>query len=105
MAAVLAQPDARTVHGPVNGGGQATVVASASADAAVVVLRDLPKLPGDRTWQLWMIDPDKTAHSVGLASGDLTQVLNGYVTGMIAFGLTVEPDRRLRQADPPHRSD
>ncbi|MEU4286756.1 anti-sigma factor [Kribbella sp. NPDC026596] len=92
VAAVLAQPDAQTVHGPVNGGGQATVVSSASADSAVVVLRDLPKLPNDRTWQLWMIDPDKTAHSVGLASGDLTQVVNGSVTGAIAFGLTIEPD-------------
>jgi anti-sigma-K factor RskA len=91
MAAVLAQPDARTDHGPVAGGGQATVVSSASADAAVVVLRDLPKLPDNRTWQLWMIDPSQKAHSVGLASGDLTQVLNGDVTGMVAFGLTVEP--------------
>lgn len=91
MAAVLAQPDAQTVHGPVAGGGEATVVASASADAAVVVLRDLPKLPDNRTWQLWMIDPSRTAHSVGLAAGDLTQVLNGSVTGMVAFGLTVEP--------------
>jgi anti-sigma-K factor RskA len=92
VAAVLAQPDARTVHGPVNGGGQATVVMSAGADAAVVVLKDLPELPSDHTWQLWMIDPDKTAHSVGLASGDLTEVINGSVTGMVAFGLTVEPD-------------
>ncbi len=91
VAAVLAQPDARTDHGPVAGGGQATVVSSARADAAVVVLRDLPKLPTDRTWQLWMIDPSKTAHSVGLAAGDLTDVINGSVTGMVAFGLSVEP--------------
>ncbi|MFG1815383.1 anti-sigma factor domain-containing protein [Kribbella sp. NPDC049174] len=92
MAAVLAQPDARTVHGPVKGGGQATVVTSAGADAAVVVLRDLPELPADRTWQLWMIDPNRTAHSVGLASGDLTTVVDGSVTGSVAFGLTVEPE-------------
>ncbi|MGW6276874.1 anti-sigma factor [Kribbella sp. NPDC055071] len=91
VSAVLSQPDARTVHGAVSGGGQATVVVSARADSAVVVLRDLPKLPSDRTWQLWMIDPTKSAHSVGLAAGDLTQVVNGSVTGMIAFGLTIEP--------------
>jgi anti-sigma-K factor RskA len=91
VSAVLAQPDARTVHGAVSGGGQATVVVSGRADAAVVVLRDLPKLPADRTWQLWMIDPSQSAHSVGLAAGDLTQVLNGSVTGMVAFGLTIEP--------------
>jgi anti-sigma-K factor RskA len=91
MAAVLAQSDARTVHGAVRGGGQATVVVSAQADKSVVVLRDLPKLPADRTWQLWMIDQGKTAHSVGLAAGDLTEVVNGSTTGMAAFGLTVEP--------------
>ncbi|TDD19986.1 hypothetical protein E1218_23150 [Kribbella turkmenica] len=91
VAAVLAEPDARTVHGPVNGGGQATVVVSARADRAVVVLRDLPELPADRTWQLWLIDPNRTAHSVGLAGGDLTTVVNGS-TGKIAFGLTIEPD-------------
>jgi len=91
VAAVLAQPDARTVHGAVQGGGQATVVASAQADKSVVVLRGLPKLPDDRTWQLWMIDQGKTAHSVGLAAGDLTQVVNGSTAGMTAFGLTVEP--------------
>ena len=91
IAAVLSQPDAKTVRGPVNGGGQATVVSSQGADAAVVVLRDLPQLPADKTWQLWMIDPSKTAHSVGLASGDITQVVNGSVDGMVAFGLTIEP--------------
>ncbi|MET9268194.1 anti-sigma factor [Kribbella sp. NPDC003557] len=91
VAAVLAQSDARTVHGAVQGGGQATVVVSAQADKSVVVLRDLPKLPDDKTWQLWMIDQGKTAHSVGLAAGDLTQVVNGSTAGMAAFGLTVEP--------------
>jgi anti-sigma-K factor RskA len=92
VMAVLAQSDARTVHGAVQGGGQATVVVSAQADKSIVVLRDLPKLPADRTWQLWMIDQGKTAHSVGLAAGDLTQVVNGSTAGMAAFGLTVEPD-------------
>ncbi|WP_433167021.1 anti-sigma factor [Kribbella sp. CA-247076] len=91
VTAVLAEPDARTLHSPVNGGGQATVVVSARTDRAVVVLRDLPKLPADRTWQLWLIDPNRTAHSVGLAGGDLTTVVNGS-TGKIAFGLTIEPD-------------
>jgi anti-sigma-K factor RskA len=91
MAAVLAEPDARTVRGAVNGGGQATVVMSARADASVVVLRDLPALSADETWQLWFIDPNQTAHSVGLASGDLTAVVDNAVSNPMAFGLTVEP--------------
>jgi anti-sigma-K factor RskA len=92
MAAVLAQPDARTVHGTVEGGGQATVVLSTKADKSVVVLRDLPKLPKDRTWQLWMMDPSNKATSIGLASGDITEVVNGSTAGMATFGLTVEPN-------------
>jgi anti-sigma-K factor RskA len=92
LAAVLAQPDARTVHGTVEGGGQATVVLSTKADKSVVVLRDLPKLPKDRTWQLWMMDPSNKATSIGLATGDITQVVNGSTTGMATFGLTIEPD-------------
>jgi anti-sigma-K factor RskA len=92
LTAVLTQPDARTVHGAVRGGGQATVVVSAKADKSVVVLRDLPELPTNRTWQLWMIDRGQTAHSVGLASGDLTKVIDGSTAGMTTFGLTLEPN-------------
>ncbi|MDX2967895.1 anti-sigma factor [Kribbella solani] len=91
ISAILAQPDARTVHGAVSGGGQATVVTSARANAAVVVLKDLPKLPAQRTWQLWMIDTSQQAHSIGLATGDETQVIDGNVTGKATFGLTIEP--------------
>ncbi|MEU4195352.1 anti-sigma factor [Kribbella sp. NPDC026611] len=91
VTAVLTQPDARTVHGPVNGGGQATVVVSARANSAVVVLKALPKLPKNRTYQLWMMGPHDTALSIGLATGDLTQVVNGSVNGMNSFGLSIEP--------------
>lgn len=94
ISAVLAQPDARTFHGSLAGGGQATMVASAGRDAAVVVLSDLPTLPSEKTYQLWLIDSSKAAHSVGLAeaaSSDQTKVLAGGVTGKVAFGITVEP--------------
>ncbi|MFD7160540.1 anti-sigma factor domain-containing protein [Kribbella sp. NPDC059898] len=91
LTAVLAEPDAQAVHKDVNGGGQATVVTSNRADAAVVVLRGLRQLPKDQTWQLWLIDQSQVAHSVGLASGDLTRLISGDVKGKVAFGLTVEP--------------
>jgi anti-sigma-K factor RskA len=92
IAAVLAEPDARTVHGEVKGGGQATVVTSNQRDAAVVVLHDLRTLPASQTYQLWLIDSAQTAHSIGLADAtSLTKVVTGGVTGKIAFGLTVEP--------------
>ncbi|GAA3130667.1 anti-sigma-K factor RskA [Kribbella aluminosa] len=91
LTAVLAEPDATAVHKDVDGGGQATVVTSNRADAAVVVLRGLRQLPNNETWQLWLIDQSQVAHSVGLASGDLTRLISGGVKGKVAFGLTVEP--------------
>ena len=95
ITAVLAEPDARAIHGAVTGGGQATVIASNRKDAAVVVLQDLRQLPDDQIYQLWLIDSSKTAHSIGLTTGqksrDQTKVVAGGVTGKVAFGLTVEP--------------
>lgn len=104
IAAVLAQPDARTFHGALTGGGQATVVASDGRNAAVVVLSDLPTLPSDKTYQLWLIDSSKAAHSVGLAqaaSSDQTKILADGVTGKVAFGVTVEPKGGSQQPTMP----
>jgi anti-sigma-K factor RskA len=96
VAAVLAEPDVRTVHGDVSGGGQATVVTSTRKDAAVVVLRGLQPLPSGRTYQLWLMDRTQAAHSVGLvdnrATGQLTKVISGGVAGKVDFGVTVEPE-------------
>lgn len=91
MAAVLAQPDARTSHGGISGGGQATVVMSARADAVVVVLHDLRKPPSGKVWQLWLMDASQKARSIGLTSGDLATVIQGGVVGQTTFGLTEEP--------------
>jgi anti-sigma-K factor RskA len=101
IAAVLAQPDARTVRGALTGGGAATVVASPGRDAAVVVLSGLPALPSKKTYQLWLIDSSKAAHSVGLASSSQTKILAGGVTGKVAFGVTVEPEGGSQQPTMP----
>ncbi|MFB6719462.1 anti-sigma factor domain-containing protein [Kribbella sp. NPDC056345] len=90
MAAVLAQPDAKTSHGGIAGGGQATVVTSARADAVVVVLHDLRKPPKGKVWQLWLMDASQKARSIGLTSGDVATVIQG-VAGQTTFGLTEEP--------------
>ncbi|MFK4087720.1 anti-sigma factor domain-containing protein [Kribbella sp. NPDC020789] len=91
LAAVLAQPDAKTSHGSVSGGGEATVVMSARADAAVVVLHDLRKPPSGKVWQMWLMDASQKARSIGLTSGDITTVVQGNVVGQTTFGLTEEP--------------
>lgn len=90
LAALLAEPDTQTVRGNLKTGGQATVVMSPTKDRAIVLLHDLPKLPGNKTYQLWLMDKSRTMHSVGLAGGDESQLLQGGVADKIAFGLTVE---------------
>jgi len=91
MASVLAQPDAKTSHGGIAGGGQATVVMSARADAVVVVLHDLRKPPSGKVWQMWLMDASQKARSIGLTSGDVATVIRGGVVGQTTFGLTEEP--------------
>jgi anti-sigma-K factor RskA len=92
-AEVLAQPDTRTVHGAVIGGGQATVVLSGRQDAAVVLIRDLKPLTGHKTYQLWLIDGSQNARSIGLTDGKSLKptVVTGGVAGQVAFGVTIEP--------------
>lgn len=94
LAALLAQPDAKTVRGNLTGGGQATVVMSARQDTAIVLLHGLRRLPDDRTYQLWLMDKSQTPHSVGLAnsgSADQTHFINGGVADKVLFGITIEP--------------
>ena len=91
LAALLAEPDAQTVRGNVKGGGQAAVVMSPSKDRAIVLLHDLPKLPDDKTYQLWLMDKSRTMHSAGLAAArDQSKYLQGGIADKIALGLTVE---------------
>jgi anti-sigma-K factor RskA len=90
LAALLAEPDAQTVRGNVKGGGQAAVVMSPSKDRAIVLLHDLPKLPDDKTYQLWLMDKSRTMHSAGLAARDQSKYIQGGIADKIALGLTVE---------------
>ncbi|MEV6414263.1 anti-sigma factor [Kribbella sp. NPDC051718] len=90
LAALLAEPDAKTVHGNLKDGGQAAVVMSPSKDTAIVLLNNLPKLPSGKTYQLWLSDKSQVMHSVGVTTSDGQQVIRGGVVDKIAFGLTVE---------------
>ncbi|MFK4087168.1 anti-sigma factor domain-containing protein [Kribbella sp. NPDC020789] len=92
-ATILAQPDTKTIHGAVIGGGQATVILSGQQDSAVVLVRDLKPLTGGKTYQLWMIDGARQARSIGLTDGKSVRpvVVTGGVASKVALGVTVEP--------------
>ncbi|GGL14279.1 hypothetical protein Sme01_06510 [Sphaerisporangium melleum] len=93
VSAVLAAPDARlaTATGK---NGRGTVVLSRSRGGMVFLASGLAPLPGDRTYQLWQIAPDRI-RSAGLLSTDPTGATPPTVTtptpGATKLGVTVEP--------------
>jgi anti-sigma-K factor RskA len=90
LAGLLAQPDAQTARGDVNGGGMATIVMSPGQDRAIILLRGLPQLPDGKTYQLWFMDKSSTPHSIGVARPEDTKLIQGGVAGKVALGVTVE---------------
>jgi anti-sigma-K factor RskA len=92
VESVLTAPDAvlRRTAGP--GGGRVTVVSSASRDAAVAVLDDLPALGPDRVYQLWLIDGTVARSPAVLNPGDTEdrRLIEG-VRDADMFGVSVEP--------------
>ncbi|GHG07266.1 anti-sigma factor domain-containing protein [Streptomyces filamentosus] len=91
VSAVLAAPDARTVHGKAANGALTTVVSSDRQNKAVFTAADLPAPGAGKTYQLWL-DHDGTMLPAGLIDHDGTVVLTGDPADAGAVGLTLEPD-------------
>jgi anti-sigma-K factor RskA len=94
VTAVLAAPDARNAGADVEGGGQASVVASETRGEVVLITDDLPALSPDRTYQLWLIAADEIT-SGGVVevpeSGDVTYLTAGDLSDVTTIALSVEP--------------
>ncbi|RSS42400.1 anti-sigma factor [Streptomyces sp. WAC07061] len=90
VSAVLAAPDARTVHGKAANGALTTVVASTRQNKAVFTAAGLPAPGAGKTYQLWL-DHDGTMRPAGLVDHDGTVVLAGNPADAGAVGLTLEP--------------
>ncbi|MFE9931914.1 anti-sigma factor domain-containing protein [Streptomyces sp. NPDC005533] len=90
VSAVLAAPDARTVHGKAANGALTTVVASDRQNKAVFTAVNLPAPAAGSTYQLWL-DHDGTMLPAGLIDHDGTVVLTGNPADAGAVGLTLEP--------------
>ncbi|KAA6215763.1 anti-sigma factor [Streptomyces filamentosus] len=91
VSAVLAAPDARTVHGKAANGALTTVVSSDQQNKAVFTAADLPAPGAGKTYQLWL-DHDGTMLPAGLIDHDGTVILTGDPADAGAVGLTLEPD-------------
>ncbi|MEU3469261.1 anti-sigma factor [Streptomyces sp. NPDC006687] len=90
VSAVLAAPDARTVHGRASNGAVTTVVTSGRQNKAVFSAAGLPAPAEGRTYQLWL-DHGGTMRPAGLIDHDGTVVLTGSPADAAAVGLTLEP--------------
>ncbi|HET6672347.1 MAG TPA: anti-sigma factor [Agromyces sp.] len=93
MTAIAEAPDAQTTTHEAEGGGEVTLVSSASKGQSVVVAEGLPDLGDDQTYELWYID-DAGAESAGTfnaSGGETWRILDGSFTPGVAVGVTVEP--------------
>ncbi|MDX2294912.1 MULTISPECIES: anti-sigma factor [Streptomyces] len=91
VSAVLAAPDAQTVHGKAANGALTTVVSSEQRNQAVFTAANLPAAGVGKTYQLWL-DHDGTMLPAGLIDHDGTVILAGNPADAGAVGLTLEPD-------------
>ncbi|MEU2657276.1 anti-sigma factor [Streptomyces sp. NPDC007325] len=90
ISAVLAAPDARTVHGKAANGALTTVISSDQQNEAVFTAAGLPAPGAGKTYQLWL-DHDGTMRPAGLIDRDGTVILTGDPGDAGAVGLTLEP--------------
>jgi len=99
IADVLAAPDAQLRTGAM-AGGRATIVTSASRDAAVAVLSDLND-PGRQEYQLWLVN-GRTYRPVGLVGPGQRggSVLLGPLAGADTFGVSLEKAGGSRTGQP-----
>jgi anti-sigma-K factor RskA len=105
IAAVIDAPDAqeRVFAGDLDGTLRAVV--SAEADALVLEGVDVGALSDAETYQLWLVDADGAASSLGLfrpgADGRVLVAFEGADPTGSTLGVTVEPEGGSEQPTPP----
>jgi anti-sigma-K factor RskA len=91
---VIEAQDARQATVDVSGGGTATVSISASRDALVVRMKDVPPPPAGKVYQMWLIPKDgSTPVSEGLMDAEALSkpALVKGIGSAASLGITVEP--------------
>lgn len=88
--AVLAAPDARTVHGTTGGGTVVSVVTSPRLNKSVFISSGLPELPAGKAYQMWF-DDHGTVRSACLFHKGGAVLMEGDPSQALAVALTIEP--------------
>jgi anti-sigma-K factor RskA len=91
---VIDAPDTQVLASDVIGGGTAIVHVSASQDAGVIELADLPTPPAGRTYELWLLFDDSGPRPAGTfdpgAGGDVTRLVPD-APDAAGIAITIEP--------------
>lgn len=89
IATILGAGDAEVLTEPARDGGQMTMLASRSADRALLFAKDLPDLDPDQTYQAWAIGERPVP--AGFLSGGTTQLEVDDIAAAGSIGITIEP--------------
>lgn len=94
VTSLLAAEDLAVVRGQVGGTGTATVLASKSADMAVISMTDLPAPPQGRAYQLWLMGDHDPISAGTMESGEVGPSPSAQIDGIRdseQIGITEEP--------------
>lgn len=95
MSTVIGAPDVTTVAKSFDAGGRVKLYASASADAAVIIAKDLPTPADGQVYQVWLVD-DEGMHSHGYFKNSGQMIMEG-VSKASRIAVTVEPSGGSKQ--------
>lgn len=94
VTSLLAAEDLAVVRGEVGGTGTATVLASKSADMAVISMTDLPEPAAGRAYQLWLMGDHEPISAGTMESGQVGPSPSAQIDGIRnseQIGITEEP--------------
>ncbi len=94
LAVLTGASDLQRATAQISGGGEATLVWSLDQRKSAILVRDLPRLPRDKTYQLWYIGEDGPIDAgtfESSATATSWRVLDGQMSAGDTVGVTVEP--------------
>ena len=95
MLSIVGSADAKIATTEMPAGASVTVASSTKANRAAVMVQDMPKLPADKTYELWFISAAGAVPAGLMTITDSTtpglQILDGPMGGATHVGITIEP--------------
>ncbi|CAN5277864.1 anti-sigma factor [soil metagenome] len=91
---VLSASDVSSVSADLPAGGSVTLYVSEELDQVAMVADDLPPLPDDRVYEVWLANSEGSMVPAGLVPDGLSDgsmVLDGTADGATGVGITIEP--------------